>query len=245
MKLFNRQPIVFSWYHSLSSCIWTFVFAIAFTFTFTNDIIAQSANWSFELHGGVPYNIPAPLIIKQNNEETLRFNARFRSEPLISPYYWVLRISRFKNNKSWELEAIHHKLFLDNKPPEIQDFTISHGYNILTINRSFNKLAFKKHAYILRLGAGLVLAHPENTIRNQELNQQKGIFGWGYYIGGAVFNIAVAKRFYFTDRLFVNSEFKFNPSVSKVPIVNGHAIVWNFPVAFALGLGVDFIKEKK
>lgn len=223
----------------------TFIFIIGFTLTFTNISMAQKADWSFELHGGLPYNIPAPLIIKQNNEAPLRFNARFSSEPMVSPYYWVWRISRFQDHKSWEFEAIHHKLYLDNKPSEVESFGISHGYNIFTINRSFKKLAFQKYSYILRLGAGVVLSHPENKIRDKALSSDGSVFDLGYYFTGPVLNISAAKRFYIFKRLFVNTEIKFNPSVSKVPIVDGHAIVWNLPVAFAFGLGIDFIKRKK
>ena len=243
MKLFNGQPIELTSRNLITSCIRAFVFFITFTFTFTDISIAQTAGWSFELHGGLPYNIPAPLIIKQKNEKTLHFNARYRSEPINSPYYWVWRISRFQNNKSWEFEAIHHKLYLDNMPPEVQKFSISHGYNIFTINPSFNKLAFQKHSFILRLGAGVVLSHPENIIRNKDLYPNGGLFGLGYYFTGPVLNISVGKRFYINNRLFVNSEIKFSPSVSWVPIVDGHAIVWNLPVTFVLGLGIDFINE--
>ena len=222
-----------------------FIFIITFSFTISALSIAQKATWSFELHGGVLYNIPASLIIKQKNEETLRFNAQYSSEPMNSPYYWVWRISRWQNNRSWEFEAIHHKLYLDNIPPEIQEFSISHGYNLLTINRSFKKLLFQKHSYILRLGAGAVLSHPENKIRDKELYPHGGLFELGYYFTGPVLNISAAKRFYIINRLFVNTEIKFNPSVSWVPIEDGHSRVWNLPVAFVFGLGIDFIKEKK
>jgi len=223
----------------------TLLFILILSLTIPSLSLAQKANWSVELHGGVPYNIPASLMIKQKNEETLRFNARYSSEPMNSPYYWVWRISRWQNKKAWEFEAIHHKLFLDNKTPEIQGFSISHGYNILTINRAFKKRLFKKHDYILRFGAGLVLPHPENKVRNKELNPDGGLADLGYYFTGPVLNISVSKRFYMSDCLFVNTEIKFNPSVSRVPIEDGHARGWNFPLAFAIGLGFDFIKDKK
>jgi hypothetical protein len=219
-----------------------FIFFIFFLFENSN---AQRAQWSFEFHGGLPYNIPSPLIIKQQNENVLRLNAKYYSEPMISPYYWVWRVSRFKDDKSWEFEAIHHKIYLKNTPPEVESFGISHGYNILTVNRSYSKTAFSKFSYILRLGAGVVLAHPENNIRDKRLSTENSAFGWGYYFSGPVLNVSVAKRFYLAKYLFANFELKFNPSVSKVPIADGHAIVWNLPLAFAFGLGVDFTKEKK
>lgn len=206
---------------------------------------AQKSQWGFELHGGLPYNVPLPLTITQQNEPTIHFNAKYSSQPMTPPVYWVWRFSKWKNGKGWELEAIHHKLYLDNIPDEIQEFTITHGYNIVTVNRSFEKLLFQKHSYILRLGAGIVLAHPENEVRNQKLYPHDGLFELGYYISGPVLNLTVGKRFYFCNRAFLNTELKFNPSYSRVPIVSGHADVWNMAFAFVFGLGFDFIKGEE
>ena len=203
----------------------------------------QESFWSFEISGGVPYNIPSPLTIKQDGEASIRLSARYKAEPFVSPGYYLWRAGKWKDKTAWEIEFAHHKLFLDNMPAEVQEFSISHGYNILTVNRAFDKLAFNKLSYTLRLGAGIVIAHPETTIRGLSLDQGKGLFGAGYYISGPVLNIAAAKRIYFLDPLFINLELKFNPSVSWVPVEQGQAIVWNFPVTFAFGMGVDLFRR--
>ena len=207
-----------------------------------NDITegrSQTVSWSFELHGGLPYNIPAPLAVKQNNHETLHMRAEYRSEPFRAPFYWVWRIARQKNDKSWEIEAIHHKLFLNNPPPEIQYFSITHGYNVFTVNRSYNKTINEKHPVIIRLGAGVVLSHPENNIRGAELDQGGGISGTGYYISGPVLNVSAARRFYLLSWLFMNAELKFYPSFSRVPVAEGYASAWSLPVAFIIGFGFE------
>lgn len=207
--------------------------------------LAQNPKWSFELQGGVPYNIPMPLTIKQNNEPTIRLNARYSSEPFVSPGYYNWRLGHWKNGKSWEFEFIHHKLYLDNKPPEVQEFSISHGYNIVVVNRAFEKMAFEKIPFIIRIGAGVVLAHPEITVRGEALSQDGGLFGWGYYISGPVLNIVVAKRFYIIEQWFVNTELKFNPSYARVPVAGGHAKFWNMPITFAFGMGIDFLGKDR
>ncbi len=219
-----------------------FLLAGVLTMGFGEKGLAQISKWSLELQGGVPYNIPMPLTIKQENEPGIRLNARFRSEPFVSPGYYNLRIGRWKNGKSWEFEFVHHKLFLDNKPPEIQEYSISHGYNIVVVNRALEK-NIKNFPFVLRLGAGVVLAHPEITVRGQTLAQDEGLFGWGYYISGPVLNIAVAKRFYIVEQWFVNTELKFNPSYARVPVAGGHAIFWNMPITFAFGMGIDLFKN--
>lgn len=203
---------------------------------------AQKAIFSFEYHLGVAYNIPAPLIIHQTGEETLRFNAHFDSEPLQIPLYWQFRLARWKNVASWEFEAIHHKLYMIKNPDEIENFSISHGYNIISILRS-QKMEIKDgFDFQLRYGIGAVLAHPENTIRGKKLSQEGGLLKSGYYISGPVLNVAVAKQFKLSERFYINSEFKFYPSLSKIPVVDGHSILWNVPVAFVVGLGIDFKK---
>lgn len=213
------------------------------TVSFCQFLRAQESYWSLEIHGGIPYNIPAPLVVKQDNEPTIRLNARYSSEPFRSPGYYILRGGRWKDGRSWEIEFVHHKLYLDNKPPEIQEFSISHGYNILTFNRAFTKVLFGNFDYLLRLGAGVVISHPETTIRNQAYVQDSGLFGAGYYFTGPVLNIALSKRFYLFDPLFINTELKFNPSVSWIPVEGGQAIVWNLPLTFAFGMGVDLFKN--
>jgi hypothetical protein len=205
---------------------------------------AQDTAWSIEFSGGIPYNFPSPLVIEQQGEPTLRLTARYSSEPFRSPIYYVWRIGRWKDGRAWEFEFVHHKLYLDNKPPEITNFSISHGYNMALINRTFKKRMFQKFDYHLRLGAGAVLSHVENTVRGQTFPEDGGLFGWGYYITGPVLNVAVAKRFYLARPLYINTEVKFNPSVSWVPIQNGQAVVWNFPVAFAFGLGIDLAAKE-
>ena len=207
--------------------------------------MAQDTFWSLEFSGGIPYNIPSPLVVKQEGEPDLRLTARYSSEPFRSPIYYVWRIGRWKGQSAWELEFVHHKLYLDNKPPEIERFAISHGYNMVMVNRTFEKLLFKKFDYHLRLGAGAVLSHVENTVRGQVFPEDGGLFGWGYYITGPVLNLTAAKRFYLVKRLFINTEVKFNPSVSWVPVQNGRAVVWNFPVAFAFGLGIDLFTRSE
>lgn len=208
-------------------------------------VSAQKATYSFEYHLGVAYNIPAPLSVYQEDEEALHLNAYFDSESLQIPLYWNFRFARFKNNKSWEFEAIHHKLYMIKNPNEIQNFSISHGYNIMSILRSQKVTLFKKQGFIFRYGLGTVLAHPESTIRGKKLNEQNGIFGSGYYISGPVLNLGFAKRFYFSKRYFFNTEFKLYPSVSKVPVFNGHAVFWNVPVAFIFGIGIDYINPRR
>lgn len=89
-----------------------FIFAQAATY-------AQS-RWSFELHGGEVYNVPMPLTISQDGYPDVKLTARYNTEPFRLPVYWNMRLARWQSNKMWEVEVIHHKLYLENRTSEIQ-----------------------------------------------------------------------------------------------------------------------------
>ncbi|MBW8051847.1 MAG: hypothetical protein FVQ77_16215 [Cytophagales bacterium] len=217
------------------------------TFTVSSESPAGDSDgteekWTFELfYGGLVYNVPMRLNIKQRGEEVLRIKAKYASESLTNlPLYWLWRFSRWSGNASWELEGIHLKLFLKNKPKEVENFDISHGFNLLNINRSW-----KYQGYFFRAGGGVVLAHPESTIREKRLDEHEGIFNTGYYISGPSINLGISKHFYFSKKFFLSAEIKTSVSYANVPINDGNADVYNTAIHVILGLGYTFIDKEK
>lgn len=202
----------------------------------------EKSNWTIEAHGGFPINIPLPLTIKQSNYSDINLTAHFYSEPFTPPVFWVYRISKWKNDKAWELEMIHQKLYLKNTTPEIDYFSITHGYNMLMINRGFKFNMFNEKKFIARLGVGFVIPHAENKIRGKELPQGDSYFS-GYTIGGPVINIALAKQFKLSNRFYFNTEVKNNTSYAVVPIVDGKAYVWHSAIEIIGGLGVYIVRH--
>jgi hypothetical protein len=189
---------------------------------------------SLEFGTGLPYNISMPLTIKQANMPEIKLTASYNSEPFKIPIYWIWRIGYRVDNNAWELEAIHHKIFLDNRPDEIEYFSISHGINYITINKCWY---FKN--YILRIGAGIVLDHPESKIRGKEFPEDGGLMKWGYYISGPAINLTEAKKFYLWKNLFLNFEAKLNVSYSNIPVKDGSADVYNIVLQIDLLPGWD------
>ncbi|MFH1198292.1 MAG: hypothetical protein V1720_21490 [bacterium] len=196
------------------------------------NLFGQS-NITIEFLTGVPYNAPLPLTINQNGEEQISLIARYRSEPFVIPIYWHWRIGYWNGDSGWELESTHHKIYLDNPPPEVQEFSISHGFNFVNIN-----YAWKYNDFILRAGAGFVLAHAESTIRNKKLPEDGGI-GGGYYLRGPLLNFAINKHFEIIERIFLSFELKATAAYSNVPVVDGDADVYVF--ALQANFGVGFI----
>ncbi len=194
------------------------------------------AKWTFELHGGTVWTTPSPLTIRQSGFPDIKLWAKWYAEPFVKPVYWDWRLARWKNGKSWEFEAIHHKMYLANKTPEIHNFSISHGYNILTINRGF-----EKNKFVIRPGLGVVLAHPESKIRGMDLyNNQKDYEG--YYLTGPVAIFSVARPVNISKRFFFNPEAKTTFGYSRVKVARGNADVYSWAFHLIAGFGYNIVK---
>ncbi|MEW6102596.1 MAG: hypothetical protein AB1630_02060 [bacterium] len=190
-------------------------------------------SYSFELFGGSQFNIPLALTIRQEGQEDIKVNRpEYKSEAFKEAPYYAYRFGLWKEYKAWELELVHQKIILKNKPENVQHFEISHGYNLITINR-----AFLYPHFILRVGGGIVLTHPESTIRNKE-NGYDAEFPNGFYISGPTVQIAIARRIKISPRLFGCLETKFTSSYAiDVPVVDGSADVPHMAVHLLFGIG--------
>jgi len=187
--------------------------------------------WALEILSGTTASLPTPLRIRQFGEEDIRLNARYETRPFVSPFYYVLRIARWKSNRAWELELIHLKLYLKNSPTEVQSFAITHGYNLLNVN-----WAQRQKGYVLHLGAGVVLAHPENRVRGKKLPENGGIFGLGQYLSGPSLHTAIGKEFHAWQSLLIVAEGKITMSFARIPIQDGRANMANLTFHGIIGL---------
>lgn len=188
--------------------------------------------WTAELCTGAPYNFPLPLTIRQEGEADLRFQAKYESEPSTVPIYWMWRVSRWSDSTVWEFEAVHDKVFLTDTSQEVSSFSISHGLNLLTINHGW-----QIDKYTVRVGLGIVLAHPENVVRGRRLSEDGGIFGLGYYCTGPTLLLALGKQTSVTESLFITSEAMVSASYARIPVQSGDAEVYNVAIHVILGLG--------
>ena len=204
----------------------------------------EKSEWSLEANFGFPVNINHPITIKQNGYDDINFTAKFISKPFNQPFFYVYRISKWKNNKGWELEMMHQKLILDNPPEEIQYLIVTHGFNLIMISRALKVSIFKQDDFVIKFGTGFVLAHAESMIRGKEFDQNQSFFNLGYYFTGPALNIGLAKHLKISKRFYFNIECKFNSSYANIPIVDGNASFWHSAFSFTGGLNYSFIKKQ-
>lgn len=181
-----------------------------------------AAEWTAEAFLGGACNFRTTLRIEQGNHPATRWDASYRTRAFEPPLYYALRIARWTGDSAWGLELVHHKLYLEDRPPEVQDFAISHGYNLLAIGRARRWLGM-----ILWAHAGAVIAHPENTVRGLRLSESRGALGTGYYLAGATVGASVAKRVALGERWFAAFEAGLAGCSARVPVEGGHADVPN------------------
>lgn len=190
--------------------------------------------WSLQIFGGVPFNFNLPLTIHQSGHPDMKITGKYDSRPFESPHYYAWRVGAWNGNRAWELELVHSKLYLRNKPPEVQEFSISHGYNLLTINR-----AWEVKGLIYRAGLGVVITHPETTIRGLPHPEGGGLYD-GYYLSGPTVQGAVEKRFHLWKWFIASLEAKLTATYARIPVENGHADVPNLAVHGLFGIGVQW-----
>ncbi len=193
---------------------------------------AAGANWTLELFVGVSFNFPAPLTIRQSRQADITVDARYASRSLERPIYYGWRIGNWHEDDGWELEFVHNKLYLVNKPDDVQEFSISHGLNMLTVNRSRERGGLME-----RLGAGVVITHPESTVRGKRFPEEGGLFNRGYFLSGPTVQASAGKQLRTGEDFFVPAEGKFSASFARIPVADGNADVTSFSLHGIVGLG--------
>lgn len=186
--------------------------------------------FSVEVFSGAAYNFKTRLDVEQNGFST-RLVAEYETDPFETPIYYAVRGAYWQNGRAWELSMIHHKLDLQNPPAGIDRFSVSHGFNILTLNR-----AFQRHGWIYRLGIGPVITHTEATVNGVSYNGP-------YELAGAGILAGVSRRFYFKQSMFVALELLGTVTYAETrpdgrPRLR--AELSNVAVHAQIGVGMDF-----
>jgi hypothetical protein len=206
-------------------------FLCLFSLIFTLNLHGQ-IRWHVNFTPGLSYVPPAPLEIRQSGHKTIRLWARYQSAPLKLPPYYSYRLGFMENSRGWEVELNHLKVYLRNRPEEIERFSISHGYNQLFINK-----IYRKNHICRKAGIGLVAAHPENTVRGMTLNEKQGFLKEGYYLTGPALQYGIWRELPIGQRFHLLTEARISAAWASVPVVNGYAHAPIIALHFQIGPG--------
>ena len=164
--------------------------------------------------------------------------------------YYGYRLGYFFGPVGLEAEFIHQKIYarpdrlvqaqgtLHGRPVEgrvpmytlVEQFSISHGLNMLLANLAWERRLAERTFLQLRLGAGPTIPHPESSIRGESRQ--------GYELGRPAIQGAAALEFRLWRGLHALGEYKFTRSRQRVEVVAGRAetLVRSHHAVFGLGL---------
>lgn len=196
-------------------------------------VAAAAADWSFEARLGAPWIPDRRVTITQAGAADLDFDARFDGAAGSTPYHYDVRVSRLRGDAGWALGFLHSKLVLADGPPEVTDLQMTHGYNLLTVQR-----LWLRRGWTLMAGAGVALAHAESTVRGEVFPQDRGLFGWGYHAVAPVATAGVGRQVALGARGFLSGEARLSWSRARVPVAGGQARFTDIEGHLLAGVGV-------
>lgn len=154
-------------------------------------------NWKISLgiSTGGAYNFPSKLVIHQEGLPDISMKAKFDTEAFVLPWYWDINGSVQRNEWIYGMHFNHHKLVLTNPTSDIQNFEISHGFNMVN---GFIGKRFKD--FYSSLGIGVSFSHPEGVVRGRWIANQKGIplLSGFYDLSGPNFEASIGKKWAFS-----------------------------------------------
>jgi hypothetical protein len=186
-----------------------------------------------ELQGflGSSESVPSRVSITQAGQPDIRATAHWDTRPFEDTWYYAGRIGAWKGEKGWFLDFTHHKLYWDDRPPEVQRFQITNGMNMFTVSRGFRRGKFS-----YSFGAGPVITFPVTRVRGRRLGEERGFWG-GYFLSGGNLMATATRRFPLIQGVFLSLDGRASFSYVRVPVAGGHAAVPNFALHFHAGLG--------
>lgn len=205
------------------------VLPLLLTITSSHPVIAQGL--TAEVFAGTAWSLPLPLRIQQPGEAPIRFKARYSTRPWRGAPYYAYRLGY----QHWSAELVHHKLYLQNPPSEIDHFEVSHGYNLAIVSRT---IPFGNSPTLFRVGLGLVIGHPEGRIRGKAIHPVPSLLGGGYQISGLCLQAAVGPQLGIADHWFFRPEAKLTAAWARMSLAGGGvATVPNIALHTLFGFG--------
>jgi hypothetical protein len=192
----------------------------------------SASRWTAEAALGNAWNLPLPVMVTQDKQPDVKFRGHWKTRGFEGPIYYSLRAGIEDSTGVWMLELIHHKILLDNLTPEVQHFEVSHGYNLLVLER-----LRRREWWHVGAGLGVVVAHPENRVRDQPLDQGRGMFGLGYYLTGPAVSLMAGARQPIRSGLQGFAELKITGAYARLPVADGWSSVPNVAAHVTIGLG--------
>ena len=192
------------------------------------------AQWRLEAWLGQAWSAPTPVTFSQVNQPDIRTNGNWSTRPFAPTWYYSGRIARWSGNSAWAFEYMHHKIYLDNPPTDVQFFRVTNGVNFLLGER-----LWRRRGWEYGVGAGPLYAVPVSEVRGVVYDNARGIFHSQYELAGAALEANLARRLRLLPFTFGTLSLKATAGYLHVHIADGHAVTSNFALHFQYGVSLQ------
>lgn len=192
---------------------------------------AADERWSLEAYLGDAYNFRTRFKIEQDGGFSRSGRADYETRGFERPLYYMLRAARWQEARAWEASLIHHKLYLRNPPDGVGALSISHGFNIISVNR-----AARAGDWIYRFGAGPVVTHAEAVINGVA-------YDGPYKLSGAALLAGGGRRFEVSKSVFLSVEVMATAAYARAKLSGtpqAELRTSNLAIHGRLGMGIGF-----
>jgi hypothetical protein len=186
--------------------------------------LTAHADFIFQISSGTAHSFTSTLTIEQP-QQTTKISADYDTHPWRPAPYYSVRIGKWNEKTAWEIELIHHKIYLNNPHLPVNSFRVTNGYSMLLLNHAWNYRGFILHA-----GGGGLVAYPVTTIDNITTSG-------GYRLAGVAGQGSIERRFFLGKGFFLSAEAKFTMANAWLTLENAKATVPNVAVHGLLSIG--------
>lgn len=195
---------------------------------------AAGAQWRSELWLGTAWNAPSRLTFDQLNQPELSVDAKWSTRPFDPAWVYAIRFSRWSGDAAWAFEYMHHKMYLDNPPPEVGYFRITNGVGFLLAER-----LWRRGGWEYGVGAGPVMSVPYSEVRGLPYDQGHGFFHSQYELVGPGVQVNLTRRLRLLPFTFGMVSLKATAAHLHTHIADGHATTWDYAVHLQYGLSLQ------
>ncbi len=192
------------------------------------------AQWRLSVWFGDAFNAHTPVTFSQAGQPDITTTANWSTRPWRATWYYSGRIARWSGNQAWAFEYMHHKLYLDNPPPDVAYFQITNGVNNLLAEH-----LWRSHGWDYGVGAGPAFVVPISEVRGKEYDHADGIFESRYEFGGGTLQVNLQRPVRILPFFYGSLALKGTASYLRVRIADGHARLVNLALHLQYGISLQ------
>lgn len=169
-------------------------------------------DYTLQVYGGLVYNMNEDVTYKESGEtDIVMKDVELKTKPFTAPPYYGIRLSIWDTDATaWEIEHTHQKLYISDSDviAPLEHWEMTDGFNFFFVNKAW-KLDESWQNIIVRVGAGLVITHPDVTYDGERRHEDGSgaiTYGEGYDLSGFVWQIGAEKQFDITEDWFLSVE---------------------------------------